>query len=157
MPSTNWPSGKLSPLSNKTFRLRAAPRRPQGGCPPAPSMTEAPGTPRWGRTLSGARAAHGAWGSGRRLAAAGSGVPTGTRWQLAFGEAQQETRRRQHGLRGNPQQAPRQSVTQGARQQAALPPLAGAQGPGCRKQRGLSAQTQTQTSLNIINCVTDTI
>lgn len=122
MPSTNFPTSKLSPL-NKTFSLRTASLGPLGSRPPAPSTTEAHPA---GTHSPWVRAAHGARGSqGGRLAAAGPGVPTGACWQPACVRAQQEARRRQHGLRGNPHRAPRQSVTQGGGRRAALPPQPG--------------------------------
>lgn len=57
-------------------------------------------------------------------------------------------RRRQHGPRGNPRRAPRQSVTQWGWPASCPPtPRPGPRGPGCRKQRSLCTDTDTQVLL----------
>lgn len=105
----------------------------------------APGTTCWGHGLQGGkeggRAAHGAWG--RRRVTARAGVPP---HPLAGSLRQSPTgnRRRQHGPRGNPRRAPRQSVTQWGRPASCPPtPRPGPRGPGCRKPRSLCTDADT--------------
>lgn len=110
----------------------------------------APGTPCWGHGPQGGREGEPPTGPGEGEGKAGgrvtvrAGVPP---HPLAGSLRQSPTgnRRRQHGPRGNPRRAPRQSVTQWGRPASCPPtPQPGPRGPGCRKPRSLCTDAATR-------------
>lgn len=107
-----------------------------------------PGTPCWGHGLQGGRGGGPPIGPGEGGGRGGvtgrAGVPP---HPLAGSLRQSPTgnRRRQHGPRGNPRRAPRQSVTQWGRPASCPPtPRPGPRGPGCRKPSSLCTDADTR-------------